>query len=188
MYNVIEVITQRRVIHSLFMLLVMLSCANFVFADVISPASNLAGVRQVRERIDVSLSLKGADEFGIESSEVITIVRSALISSGISIAKGGYEIPSVHIAVAGESAGGGGARFSVEIVIRVLIPSPFAKNRSIDAIIWRNSASGNHIMRYDPASKGFVAPKGLIRDRVYDAVREVATRLAADAKIAGKGE
>ena len=38
-------------------------------------------------------------------------------------------------AITGESAGGGGAEFTVEIVVRALVPSPFAKDRSIEAII-----------------------------------------------------
>ncbi len=165
---------------------IVLTGTSAAFADVTTPASNLAGVKQVQERIDVSLSLKGADEFAVEANEAIKIVRSALSSSGISISKGDYKIPSVHVAITGESAGGRGAEFTVEIVVRALVPSPFAKDRSIEAIIWRNSATGHHLMRYDPASKGLVKPSGTIKDRVYDTVREVAARLAADAKVAGK--
>jgi hypothetical protein len=164
------------------------TCPSLALADVTTPASNIAGMRQVQERIDVSLSIKGADEFGVEASEVIKIVRSALSHAGVSVAKGSYEIPSVHVAITGERAGGGGADFTVELVIRAQIPSPFAKDRSIDAIIWRNSAADSQHMRYDPASKGFVSPSGAIKGRVYDTVREVAARLAADAKIAGTGE
>lgn len=159
-----------------------------MFADIITPASNLAGVKQIQERIDVSLNLERADEFGIESSEIIKIVHSALSSSSISITKGSYETPSIHVAISGESSGGGGAQFSVEIVVRTIVTSPFAKGRSIDVIIWRNSAIGNHLMRYDPILKSVVKPSGAIKDRVYDSVREVATRLATEAKIAGTGE
>jgi hypothetical protein len=155
-------------------------------ADVTTPASNLAGLKQVQERINVSLNLKGADEFGVEANEVIKIVSSALRSSGISRAKGDYKVPSVHVAITGESAGGGGAEFSVELVVRALVPSPFAKDRSIEAIIWRDSATGHHLMRYDPASKGLVKPSGAIKDRVYDTVRQVATRFVEEAKVAGK--
>lgn len=169
-----------------FIAVAVLTSVGTAFADVTTPASNLAGVKQIQERIDVSLNLKGADEFAVEANEVIKIVRSALSVSGISLAKGDYKIPSVHVAITGESAGGGGAEFTVEIVVRALISSPFAKDRSIEAIIWRNSATGHHLMRYDPASKGLVKPSGTMKDRVYDTVREVAARLAADAKVAGK--
>jgi len=179
---------QRHALHFLFISFILFASSNLVLADVATPASNLAGLRQVQERIDVTLSLKGADEFAVESSEVINIVRSALRSSDILMAKGIYETPSVHVAIVGESTGGGGAAFSVEIVIRALIPSPFAKDRSIDAIIWRKSAISKHFQLYDPVSKGFVSPNGDIKDRVYDSVREVVARLAADAKIAGAGE
>ena len=169
-----------------FIAIVVLISAGTAFADVTTPASNLAGVKQIQERIDVSLNLKGADEFAVEANEVIKIVRSALSSSSISVLKGDYRTPSVHIAITGESAGGGGAEFTVEIVVRALVPSPFAKDRSIEAIIWRYSATGHHLMRYDPASKGLVKPSGTIKDRVYDTVREIAARLAADAKVAGR--
>lgn len=172
----------------LLMPLVMLACANQAFAEVTTPASNLSGVKQLQERIDVSLNLKGADEFGVEANEVIKIVRSTLNSCGISTASEGYEIPSVHVEITGESTGGGGAKFNVEIAIHALLPSPFADERSIDAIIWRYSASGDHLMRYDPASKGMVSPSGTINSRVYDAVHAVTSRLVTDAKIAGACE
>lgn len=179
--------TMRRITPLLsFIAVAVLTGAGTALADVTTPSSNLAGVKQIQERIDVSLNLKGADEFAVEANEVIKIVRSALSSSGISVVKGDYKIPSVHVAITGESAGGGGAEFNVEIVVRALVSSPFAKDRSIEAIIWRNSATGHHLMRYDPASKGLVKPSGTIKDRVYDTVRGVAARLAADAKVAGK--
>lgn len=173
-----------------FLLLAMalLTSASPALADFSTPASNLAGVKQIQERINVSLNLEGADEFGVETNEIIKIVRSALSSSGISMTKGDYKMPNVHVAIAGESAGVLGAAFTVELVVRALVPSPFAKDRSIEAIIWRSSATGRHIMRYDPASKGLVKPSGTLKDRVYDTVREVATRLAADAKVAGTGK
>ncbi len=158
------------------------------FADVSTPTSNLAGVKQVQERINVTLNLKGADEFGVGATEVTKIVRTALTSGGVSIAKGDYKIPSVHVAISGESAGGGGAEFTVELVVRALLPSPFAKDRSIEAIIWRSASTGRHLMRYDPASKDLVKPSGAISDRVYDTVREVAARLTADLKAAGVGK
>jgi hypothetical protein len=166
----------------------MLIPANQVLADTIMPISNLAGVKQIQERIDVSLNLKNADEFGIESSEIIKIIHSVLSPSSISILKGNYETPSIYVDISGESSGGGGAQFSVEICVRAFVMSPFAKGRSIDVIIWQNSALGNHLMRYDPVLKSTVKPSGAIKDRVYDSVREVATRLVADAKIAGTGE
>lgn len=179
--------TMQRIAHVLtFITAAALTSIGTALADVTTPASNLAGVKQIQERIDVTLNLKGADEFAVEANEVIKIVRAALSSSGISTTKGDYKIPSVHVAITGESAGGGGAEFSVEIVVRALVQSPFAKDRSIEAIIWRNSATGYHLMRYDPASKGLLKPSGTIKDRVYDTVREVAARLAADAKVAGK--
>jgi hypothetical protein len=169
-----------------FIATAMLYSAGSALADATTPASNLAGMTQLQDRIDVSLNLKGADEFAVEANEVVKIVRSTLNSSGISLVKGDYRVPSVRVAIAGQSAGGGGADFTVEIVVRALLPSPFAKERSVDAIIWRSSATGHHLMRFDPASKALVKPSGAIKDRVYDSVREVAARLAADVRAAGK--
>ena len=168
-----------------FIAVAVLAGVATAFADVTTPASNLAGVKQAQERIDVSLNLKGADEFAIEANEVIKIVRSALSSSGISTAKGDHKTPSVHVAITGESTGGGGAEFTVELVIRARVPSPFAKDRSIEAIIWRESAAKRHIAYYDPVLHSIVEPSGTIKDRVYDAVRKVAAQLATDAKVAG---
>jgi len=152
------------------------------YAQSPTPASNLAGIKQLRERVDVSLSLKGADEFGVEAGEVAKIVRTTLLASGLTFAKGDFKMPGIQISVQGESTGGGGAQFAVELVVTALLPSPFVKERSIQAIIWRGTASGHHLQRYDPATKELIKPTGLIRDRVYESVKEVASRLASDAK------
>jgi len=161
----------------------------FTLDGITTPASNIAGMRQVQDRIGVSLSIKGADKFGIDSNEVIKIVRAALSGTGVSLKKNGYdEVPRIHVSITGESTGGGGAAFTIELVIRAQIPSTFAKGRNIDAIIWRNSIADRHIMTFDPISKSFVVPSGAIKDRVYNATREVATHLAADIKISGTSE
>lgn len=178
---------RHRLAYFAFALVFIFANAGPVLAEVTTPPSNLSGVWQVQERIDVSLSLKGADEFGVESSEVIKIVRAAIIQSGIAFVKGDIGTPSIHVDITGVSAGGGGAEFLVEMVINASIPSPFATDRSIEAIIWRASAAGRHLMRYDPVAKGMVKPIGAIKDRIYDAIREVTTRFATDAKIAGIG-
>jgi hypothetical protein len=86
----------------------------------------------------------------------------------------------VGVSISGESTGGGGAHYTVEALVRATTSSPFAKNRSVEAIFWRGVSSGEEMQRYDSASKGFIKPSGPINERVYASVREVASRLAAD--------
>lgn len=131
-----------------------------------------------------TLNLSGADEFGVEAAEIVKIVRAALASAGVTVAKGNERTPSVKVSVTGESSGGG-ATFTVEIMVAALLPSPFAKDRSIQAILWRTSAVGKHLIRFDPAAKELVKPSGPMKERVYDSVREVSLRLASALKAAG---
>ena len=153
--------------------------------DVLTPAANLAGVKQMHERIEVSLDLKGAEEFSIDASEVSKIVRTALGSAGVAlVGPGDYKVPSVHVRIAGESTGLGGANFSVEVVVSSTIPSPFAKDRSVNVIVWRAAGTASQIVRFDPAAKDLVKPSGTIRDRVYETVRTLAGRLGSEAKAA----
>ena len=90
----------------------------------------------------------------------------------------------VGITISGESTGGGGACYRVALAVRVTILSPFAKNRSVDPILWICEVSGNEAMRYDPASEGFIKPKFQINGRVYASVHKVASCLADDFKRA----
>jgi hypothetical protein len=168
-----------------YMLLTLLAITSAAGSTALAqtPASNLAGVKQIQERIDVTLNLSGADEFGVEAGEIVKIVRGALASAGVTVAKGNEKTPSVEVLITGESSGGG-ATFTVEIVVAALLPSPFAKDRSIQAIIWRASVEGKHLIRFDPAAKELVKPTGPMKERVYDSVREVAQRLAAALKAA----
>jgi hypothetical protein len=151
-------------------------------ADELTPASNLAGIKIVQEKIDVSLNLKGANEFGVDANETVRIIRAALASSGITMIKGDYNTPIVHVSIDGESSGGGGAQFTVEVVVRTLLPSPFLKERTIEAIIWRGTAAGHQLLRFDPAAKELVKPTRSINESVYDTVREVAAHLASEIK------
>jgi len=148
-----------------------------------TPASNLTGIKQVQERIDVALNLTGADEFGVDPAEVVKIVRAALRSAGVAVERGDQRTPTVKVLIAGESSGGG-ATFNVEILVTALLPSPFAKERTVQAILWRDAAAGKHLIRYDPAAKELVKPTGPMKERVYDSVREVSLRLASALKAA----
>lgn len=139
---------------------------------------SLTGIKQVNERIDVILNLVGADEFSLDAAEIAKIVRSSLASANVSLVKGDYKTPAVKVLISGKSSGGG-AHYTVELVVTALLPSPFAKERSISAIVWRDTATAEHLIRFDPAAKELVKPTGPIRERVYDTVREVALRLAS---------
>ena len=145
-----------------------------------TPPGNLVGITKVHENIAVALNLKGADEFQVDSQKITVFLRDALSSVGILTNGSGLGTPMVGVSISGESTGGGGARYTVEVFVRATTLSPFAKDRSVEAIFWRGAASGEEVQRYDPAAKGFIKPNGPINERVYASVREVAGRLAAD--------
>jgi hypothetical protein len=167
---------------SLFLVVAaLLFVPRFALGDLATPASNLAGLKQFRDRVNVTLDVKGADEFKLDPSEIIKIVRAALLTTGVTFTAGDYATPSVHIAISGESSGGA-MEFRVDMAVRALMASPFAKDRSIEGIVWQRSYVGRHLVRYDPASKGLVKPVGPMNERVYDAARELAHRLPEDIK------
>lgn len=150
-----------------------------------TPASNLAGIKTVREPIEVSLALKGASEFALDATEVAKIVRTFLATTSVSIAKSDQATPSIEILISGEASGGTGTgSYQVEILVKAILPSPFAKDRNIHAVLWRDGAKGSHILRYDSAAKELIKPSGALKERVYDSVREVSLRLASAFKAA----
>jgi len=145
------------------------------------PASNLAGIDKVYERIGVTLNLEGADEFGIDPQKIIAIFSEALNRAGVSIDGTGAGLPLLSVEISGAATGGGGARFSVEAVIRVTgLPSPYVQNRSIEAIIWRKSLSNEELNRFDPIANQLVEPPAPLQSRVYDIARQVALTLESD--------
>jgi hypothetical protein len=144
----------------------------------------LVGISEIHDRIAVNVTLKGAEEFRIDAEEVKKIFLGMLKTSDIATTASSSRLPILKTSITGETTGGGGAKFAVEVNIVLSIPSPFAENRSIDVILWRGSRSREEIMRYDPIAKDFVKPTVPIRDRVYEVVRELASQLAADFKKA----
>ena len=160
---------------ALFLFLAFGTC---VSAQAQTPASNLAGIKQLHERIDVAFNLTGAGEFGLDAGEITKIVRAALTSTAVVFAKGDHTTPSIKVLIAGESSGGGGS-YEVELLVTAMVPSPFANERSIQAILWRDSVKGAHHLRFDPAAKEIVKPSGPMKERVYDSVREISLRLAS---------
>ena len=165
-------------------LCILLFSASRAVSDDLTPSGNLTGIDKVHEKIAVSFNLKGAEEFRLDPEEIKKILRNALGSVGVVTNGSGLGVPMVGASVVGESTGGGGARYIVEVFVRATIRSPFAKNRSVEAIFWRDIASGEETMRYDPASKDLVKPRGPISERVYSSVRDVASHLASELKKA----
>jgi hypothetical protein len=165
-------------------LAVSLAFAPHAVAQDFAPAGNLAGITNVHEKISVGLNLKGADEFRLDSQKITAILRDALSTAGIGTNGSGTGTPMVSVGISGETTGGGGARYTVELSVRATTPSPFTRNRSVEAIFWRGVAAGEEVERYDATSKGFIKPTGPINERVYTSVREVAARLAIDLKKA----
>jgi hypothetical protein len=166
------------------MLAVLGPVAPHAISQDFTPAGNLVGITKVHEKISVALNLKGADEFRIDSQKITGLLRDALSAVGIGTNGSGLGSPMVGVSISGVSTGGGGARYTVEVFVWATTSSPFAKNRSVEAIFWRGVESGEEIERYDPASGSFIKPTGPINERVYAFVREIAARLAADLKKA----
>lgn len=172
------------VLSVMFLTYATLAVTSVVHADEPTPAANLVGIKEINQRVSVSLQVKGADEFRVDPEKVKRIILDALSGAGISAKKTDTLLPMLSVSLSGESTGGGGASYAVELFLRVHLPSPFAKERSIEAIIWKGSSSGREMMRFDPAAKKLVEPGGPINERVYASVGEVAARLAKDFKTA----
>ena len=91
-----------------FLVAILLSIPiDSVRAEIITPATNLSGLKSLKERINVELSLKGADEFDIEVSEIVNRVRTTLGLIGLSFEKGDASTPSLVVDINGESVGHG---------------------------------------------------------------------------------
>ena len=172
----------------LLVLFTLLLLGAVALADDTIPSTNLAGIMKVHEKLSVSLNLKGAEEFRVDPEKVKSAIRKALTSAGVATDGSGIGVPMVSVSISGQSTGGGGARYTVELIVRATIPSPFTKNRSAEAIFWRSVATSEETMRYDPASKDFVKPGDQIGERVYGSVQEVTSRLASDLKKANAGK
>lgn len=157
-------------------------------ADDSTPFTNLVGITKVHEKMSVSLNIEGAEEFRVDPERVSSIVRKTLISAGVGADGSGIGVPMVSVSIAGQSTGGGGARYTVELIVRATIPSPFTKNRSVEAIFWRAVATSDEMVRYDPESKDFIKPSSQIGERVYGSVQEIASRLESDLKKANAGK
>jgi len=152
-------------------------------AQDLTPAGNLTGITIVSEKISVALDLMGAEEFKLDAQKITAIVRDALMEAGVGTNGSGIGTPKVSVGISGQSSGRGTGQYTVEVVVRATIPSPFAKNRNVDAIFWRGAASGEQTLRFEPGV-GIIEPSGTIDERVYTSIREVAARLAADFKNA----
>ena len=169
---------------SLLLIILVLISSTGVFADELTPAWNLSGINKLHEKIIVNLNLKGAEEFNIDADEIRKIIRSTLSIVNVDVNGSETMLPMLGVSISGISSGGGGARYTIEVYVRDTIKSPYAKDRSIQIILWYGVASAEDNLRYDVISKGLVKPTGSIKDRVYNTVRAVASRLSSDFKKA----
>lgn len=121
--------------HRILMLLLGLSlfCAN-ASAEV-SPA-NLAGMKQVHERVTVALNLKDTGDLAVDPTEIVKIVQQALRQSGLEILKSSADAPRVSVDVSGSGGmGGDTGSHDVTLSVSMTLPSPFRKERSITPIL-----------------------------------------------------
>lgn len=168
----------------LFLLVCIFFSPSNSFSDELTPSWNLTGIEKLHEKIIVHLNLKGAEEFKVDAEEIRKILRGVLTNAGVDVNGSEVGFPMIGVSIAGESTGGGGARYTIEVYIRANIASPYAKGRSVQIILWYGCVTAEENMRYDTVSKGLIKPTSAINDRVYSSVREVASRLASDFKKA----
>lgn len=169
---------------SLFLFVCIFLSSPSAFSEELTPSWNLSGIDKLHEKIIVHLNLKGAEEFKVDADEIRKILRGTLTNADVDVNSSEVGLPMIGASIAGESTGGGGARYTVELYIRATMASPYVKGRSIQIILWYGCVTGEENMRYDPISKGLIKPSSAINDRVYNSVREIASQLASDFKKA----
>lgn len=177
-----------KITFSLLLFVCIFFSSSSAFSDELTPSWNLTGIDKLHDKIIVNLNLKGAEEFKVDAEEIRKILRSVLANADVNVNGSEVVFPMIGVSIAGESTGGGGARYTVEVYIRASIASPYSKGRSIQIILWYGRVTGEENLRYDTVSKGLIKPTGAIKDRVYNSVRDVASRLASDFKKANNAK
>jgi hypothetical protein len=159
--------------------LALASATTFAEADW----THLIGLPGISERVSITVKLEGAEEFGLKPERLQSLIRDRLRKDGI-LGGSAKDLPTLNVSVAGRSTGGGGADYRVEITLSARVQSPFAKERSIAAIIWRADSSDSQAMSYDPASKKVLNPPGPLNARVEATLLQVMDTFAADVRKA----
>lgn len=148
-------------------------------ADELTPWRNLAGLKRFSPSVHVTLALRGAEELGVNASEIQALVFRELTKEGL-VGLKSTDLPQVQILISGEGTGGGGASYSVETLVTTYVPSPFGAKRTIQAIVWRGTVSDHQAMTYDPKLKKILNPPGSPKDRIHATVQEVVRSLIRD--------
>jgi len=160
----------------------------FVFAvamhaDELTPWTNLAGLKRFSPPVHVSLNLRGAEELGLNATDIQSVVVKELTNAGLLGSKS-TDLPLLQVVITGEGTGGGGASYTVEALITSYIPSPFTAARTIQAIIWRGTRSEHQAMTYDPKLKKIINPPGTPKERIHTTVLNVIRELIGDLRKA----
>jgi hypothetical protein len=145
----------------------------------ITPWTNLAGVRGIQPTISVSLDVEGAQDLDLQSNQIKTVATEQFTKSGL-LSKPGTAAPQLYIVVSGRGTGGGGADYSIELLLTAHLASPFTSNHGIEVIIWRSSMRDSQNTRYDPVSKKLVNVPGTPKDRMIGSLKEILAKLIAD--------
>ena len=147
----------------------------------LTPATNLVGVSKINDTIFANVNISGSENINISQSMIKDIVKKEL--SGNKIKQGtGEGVPVLKVFVAGEGTGGGGIKFIVTVHLTTTIDSPYKKGNTIDAIIWTESISEEHIMKYDPKVKKIVNVSGKPEDKIISSLKNVIRNLCKDIK------
>lgn len=145
--------------------------------------TNLVGLSAISETVSVSLNLEGAEDFDLKAERLRDLARGRLKDEGL-LRPEDSQLPSVAVFIVGHSGGGGGAEYTIRLVLSSRVPSPFIKDRSIRATVWHASESDRQLMRYDSATKKVVKPAGPLQQRVEATLLQVIEALVADIRKA----
>lgn len=113
---------------------------------------NLVGLKAVAESISITLKLEGAEDFDLKAEQLRMLIRERLKKAAL-LGAPGKQLPRFAVSIAGRSGGRGGADYSVTMTLAARVPSPFAKDRTISAIVWHAGELDHQLMFYDAAAR-----------------------------------
>jgi hypothetical protein len=160
-------------------LLIFVTTSVLARADELTPWTNLAGLKRFSPSVHVMLTLRGAEELGVNAKEVQALVLTELAKEGL-VGPKSTDLPQVQVLISGEGTGGGGASYTVETLVTAYVPSPFGANRTIQAVVWPGIESEQQAMTYDPKRKKIIKPPGAPKHRIRATVLEVVRSLIGD--------
>jgi len=176
----------RDIMRRMVMVLVVMIAWNYpVFSEDLIPSTNLIGVIKLSETVYANVNLSGSDDISISQSTLKDIIKKEIVKNKIKQGTGSG-LPILKVFLSGKGTGGGGVKFNVEAYLVTTMDSPFKKNNSIDAIIWTDSISEEHIMKYDPNVKKIVNVVGKPEDKIIAGVKAIIGKLSKDISAVNK--